>query len=101
MEEHFVHVGHIGDIPLADVASEFAMGEHLAHICHVGDIPIADIFTYTYKNDSVKHHSVGNNKVLRGGCWSDYASSCRVTHRFYDVSSSKSSKIGFRVVCVP
>ena len=57
--------------------------------------------SYTYKNDSVKHHGVGNNKVLRGGCWSDYASSCRVTHRFYDVSSSKSSKIGFRVVCVP
>ena len=57
--------------------------------------------SYTYKNDSVKHHSVGNNKVLRGGCWSDYASSCRVTHRFYDVSSSKNSKIGFRVVCVP
>jgi len=57
--------------------------------------------SYTYKSDSLKHRSVGDYKVLRGGCWSDYASSCRVNHRFYDVSSSTSSKIGFRVVCLP
>lgn len=56
--------------------------------------------SYSSKNDTLKKE-IGNNKVLRGGCWLDYASSCRVSYRNYDFSSSKNIKNGFRVVCIP
>ena len=39
----------------------------------------------------------GSYRVLRGGCWSNHASFCEVSPRYYYNPSSTSSNIGFRV----
>ena len=57
--------------------------------------------SYIRKYDNRKENNIGIYKVLRGGCWSDYASNCRATYRSYEIESCANNKIGFRVVCMP
>ena len=57
--------------------------------------------SYIRKYDFSKENNVGSYKVLRGGCWSDYASNCRATYRCFEIESCANGKIGFRVVLIP
>jgi len=45
--------------------------------------------------------SSGSYRVLRGGSWADYASSCRVSDRNYSSPDYRSDNYGFRVVVLP
>ena len=45
-----------------------------------------------------KGPSIGSNKILRGGSWSNYDYECRSAQRVSDLPEYFSSKIGFRVV---
>jgi sulfatase modifying factor 1 len=40
----------------------------------------------------------GDYRVFRGGDWGNNAAYCAVTYRFYDASSSRGNRLGFRVV---
>lgn len=57
--------------------------------------------SYIRKYDKSKDKNIGINKVLRGGCWSDYASNCRATYRSFEIESCANGKIGLRVVLIP
>ena len=48
-----------------------------------------------------KGPSSGSNRVLRGGCWSSSAWSCRVSNRNYCSPRYRSSYYGLRLVLVP
>jgi len=39
----------------------------------------------------------GSRRVLRGGCWGNYAGYCRSAYRCYYVPSYRDSNLGFRV----
>ena len=43
----------------------------------------------------------GKYAVLRGGCWNNSASRCRVSNRSNDTPSDRDNYYGFRVVCIP
>ena len=48
-----------------------------------------------------KGSSSGSIRVLRGGGWSGYATSCRVSDRSGSSPGGRDSNLGFRVVCLP
>ena len=45
--------------------------------------------------------TTGSSRVIRGGCWSDYAQNCRSACRYSTGPYNHGSIIGFRVVLVP
>ena len=45
--------------------------------------------------------SSGSDRVLRGGCWCDYAGLCRSANRYGLTPGHRSSVLGFRVARVP
>ncbi|MBO7074264.1 MAG: SUMF1/EgtB/PvdO family nonheme iron enzyme [Bacteroidales bacterium] len=45
--------------------------------------------------------SSGSDRVLRGGCWSDYARGCRVSNRRASIPDFRYYYYGFRLVLVP
>ncbi len=45
--------------------------------------------------------TTGSGRVIRGGCWSDYAQNCRSACRYSTGPYNHGSIIGFRVVLVP
>ncbi|MBQ3247468.1 MAG: formylglycine-generating enzyme family protein [Alistipes sp.] len=57
-----------------------------------------------YKNalsDNPTGPATGSGRVLRGGGYSNYASSCRVSTRFFSGPSDRFLSCGFRLVCQP
>ncbi|MFN7502401.1 MAG: SUMF1/EgtB/PvdO family nonheme iron enzyme [Dolichospermum sp.] len=52
------------------------------------------------KDGSVWTSRSGNNKVMRGGSWSNYPGYCRSAYRIYSGLDNDSILVGFRVVCV-
>ncbi|MBR5532485.1 MAG: SUMF1/EgtB/PvdO family nonheme iron enzyme [Bacteroidales bacterium] len=56
--------------------------------------------SYKYINNEDNNFR-GESKVIRGGCWRDYSSSCRVVSRNFQHPSATASIIGFRIVCIP
>ena len=44
--------------------------------------------------------SSGSYRVLRGGSWNNYSSSCRAAYRYSNYPSDRNSYCGFRVVCL-
>ena len=55
----------------------------------------------SYDADNPKGPSIGFFRVLRGGCWYNYAVGCRVSDRGNGSPSLRGSGSGFRVVCLP
>ena len=45
--------------------------------------------------------SSGSYRVFRGGGWNNYASRCRVAHRYSNAPGSRGDILGFRVVLLP
>ncbi len=45
--------------------------------------------------------SSGSYRVFRGGCWYNYAASCRVSDRYFASPGRRYGDLGFRVVCLP
>ena len=57
-----------------------------------------------YKADSQKNPEgmvKGSYRVVRGGCWSSDAKSCRVSNRYCTSPDYRSQYTGFRLVLVP
>ncbi len=62
----------------------------------------ADDFYHDYVGappDGSVWRSGSNSRVLRGGAWGCHPPDCRAATRQMELSSQRSSKIGFRVVC--
>ncbi len=55
----------------------------------------------SYDTDNPTGPSSGSYRVIRGGGWSNSASSCRVSNRDYDSPGNRYYDLGFRVVCLP
>jgi len=43
----------------------------------------------------------GSDRVLRGGCWCNYAEYCRSANRNYVTPGDRGCRVGFRLVFVP
>jgi formylglycine-generating enzyme required for sulfatase activity len=59
-----------------------------------------DQWVNNYNNgprDSQPRTSDSSGRVVRGGCWYDYAGDCRSANRDYDTPSYRYDSIGFRV----
>ena len=63
-----------------------------------------DYYDYCNKYGVVENPDgpeTGSWRVLRGGCWSGDAQSCRSADRGYTDPDDRSNNIGFRLVFVP
>lgn len=63
-----------------------------------------DWYSDNYRsNDNINPSgpTLGSERVLRGGSWTNAESDCRVTNRYKWSPDTRSSVFGFRVVCIP
>jgi formylglycine-generating enzyme required for sulfatase activity len=81
-------------------------GQYLGRITKVGSyrpnrLGLYDMHGNVWEWCADRVKPVGSYRVIRGGCWNDFASRCRASDRYGREAPDRSLAVGFRLAAVP